>query len=645
MIDQLKKNECTGCKMCGDVCPVHAITYETDSEGFWYPSINEKLCIHCEKCSKYCPEQKKTDKPVFEKIAYAAWNKEDSIRLQSTSGGIFHAFAKNILAAQGAVAGCVYGKNYKTAFHILSESEQDLKQIIGSKYFQSDTAGIYTKILEYVKTGKPLLFCGSPCQCAALRNFTNNEYPNLYIAEYICLGINSPKAFSAFLTELESKYKSPAKKVQLKNKKTGWTSLATYVLFENGKEYHADKTKDMWVKGFIEEHLYIRPSCTQCTHRGMEREGDITIADYWGIKNMSQDNMFKGISALIINSEKGKELFEMAKQDLEYSEHKITDILKGNPAYTKSVKLSDNRKTFFETLPKSGFTKSVQKAAGIKTSPITLPELECMKQLKEFANLKNIVNLKKFSNWKNNPGFQTFSNITAGMKDFKFEFPEKYDRKYFFEMVDLPKYIYYNYFCKNVIRKEGAYIIPFKNAEIDLDKTAQIKLNKGFLEIGINKLRKSKSPTQLRMGKNAKWIVNDSVGLFYNTVLEIQKNARFESGFFTANGGCVIICNKHIKFGKNVMLGRNIIIYDSDHHQLLDTNGRMKNPPEEVIIEDNVWLTSNIVVLKGVKIGSGSVVAAYTVISKDLPANAMAAGKANAHILHEHAKWSRHHTS
>ncbi|HBJ1647390.1 MULTISPECIES: hypothetical protein [Clostridium] len=209
------------------------------------------------------------------------------------------------------------------------------------------------------------------------------------------------------------------------------------------------------------------------------------------------------------------------------------------------------------------------------------------------------------------------------------------------KQIDVLKFIYYNYFSKNIIRDKNSYLIPYKNTVLDLHDSARIYIHGKNIEIGINKLRKSKSETHIRMRENAVWNSNNGCGLFYNTVLEIHEKAIFDSNFFTMNGGSVVICAKHISFGEDVMLGRNIVIYDSDYHQVLNDEGKMKNFSKDVIIGDHVWLTNQIMVLKGVTIGKGTLVSPYTVIRKDLPNQSMIVSSNSPRVISNNVYWSR----
>ncbi len=215
-----------------------------------------------------------------------------------------------------------------------------------------------------------------------------------------------------------------------------------------------------------------------------------------------------------------------------------------------------------------------------------------------------------------------------------------YIKYYISTGVSILLFIKYNYFCKHIKRTKGSYVIPYKNAVLEFGKGSVIELT-GRLQIGFNRLKHSKIETDLRLDPGAKWVCKNGAILFFGTTVDIKKDAIFESGFFSANTGSVLIVHKYMRFGEDVMLGRNIMVYDSDHHQLRDENDVPINPPEPVIIEDHVWLTSNINIMKGVRIGKDSLIAAQTVVTKDIPPHSIAAGRANASVVKDYVNWSR----
>ena len=601
MIDNIEKSKCTGCKMCADICPKNAIDFREDNEGFWYPMVDTKKCVKCGLCREKCPSLNEYRADNTMPDVYAVWSKDDNVRITSTSGGAFWVIAKKFLEQGGVVAGCVYGDDWKSAKHMLARSESELLKIKGSKYFQSNTSGIYKKTKEVLLNGDKVLFCGTPCQNAALRTYLGKEYPNLYCLDFICRSINSPKAFKAYIEELEEKHKSKVCEVQLKNKNNGWQSLASRVKFENGDEEINDKTKDWWVKGFIYNDLYTRESCYHCQYKVLPRaSSDITIGDFWGIKNQKESDMFKGISVVMVNSEKGKNLFEVSKQDLVIQNKTLEEVKPGNPALLTNPIRTKKQDNFFELLKQEKFSVAVSKC--IKESIISRYKKKMKYILKDVKRMIAMV---------------LNSDISA------------------------TKYIYYNYLSKNIVRKDGAKIIPYKGTILDLHPTARIYLRGKDLLICTNKLKKSKAEAHIRMNENAVWNCNNGAFLFYNTVLEIKPNAILESGYFSANGGSVIIAHKNIKLGEDVMIGRNVIIYDSDFHSLNNKEGIPCNPPKPVNIKDHVWLTTNIMVQKGVTIGEDSLITAYTVVNNDMPEHSIIGGKSVGEVIRDSVSWDR----
>lgn len=609
------KSRCVGCKVCKESCPVDAICFKRDHEGFWYPTIDQNKCIDCKKCVEVCPANKTYVTSSESKEVYAAWNNDEVRRLNSTSGGIFFAIAKYIIAIGGYVVGAKYSKDFRQAYHTITNSLEGLNELMGSKYFQSDTEKIYKKIYFLLQENIPVLFCGAPCQVAALKSYLKIEYKHLFTMDFICYGINSQKAFAAFLDEREKEAKSKVKKVQLKNKIKGWQSLATYIEFENGKLYLKDREHDLWIQGYIKDNLYMRPSCFSCGLRN-KNQADITVGDFWGIQRVSLDSLKKGVSAVICNTGKGKILFNSIKDDLTIKESDIETVIEGNPSLLYDPPKSENRDLFFRLIDILGFDKTV-----------LLCRMKCQlnMQLGSLHTFKAV--------------FQKSQRIVQRMR--KEEFYETLQRQYDIQELDMPLFIKLNYLSDNVVREDGVYLIPFKNAVVNLHKSSRIIALKRNIEIGLTKLHKSQAETLLRMAENAVWLSEGGASLYYNTTTDICRSAVFKTGYFNVNAGCVIVCAKKISLGEDVMMGRNNIIYDSDHHQILDKEGRVINKGKEVVIEDKVWLTSNVHVLKGAHIGRDTIVASYTTITGKIEQGSMVAGGAKPRVLRDHAKWSR----
>lgn len=209
-----------------------------------------------------------------------------------------------------------------------------------------------------------------------------------------------------------------------------------------------------------------------------------------------------------------------------------------------------------------------------------------------------------------------------------------------YRQLRLFQYIYLNHFCKQVIRTDNSRILPYKGCVLDLAPSARIYLGGGDMEIGYNRLEGSRTETWTRLRENAIWGCEGGCKVFYGTTIEVLHDARLDTQFFTMNGGSVMIAAKKIQLGHDVMIGRGVIIYDSDHHTIRNAQGEVTNPDAPVSIGDHVWLATNAAVLKGSAIGSGSIVAANSTVRGAVPSGSLyqpLKTKAN------YGTWSREH--
>lgn len=244
-----KETSCVGCMICAEVCPKSAIDYQVNSQGFWYPHIEEDKCIGCKKCEKVCPVHVNNK---FEKTKdiVAAWNKDKDRRLTSTSGGVFYPIAKNILDCGGIVYGAALDKS-NSVYHARIESVNALQLLSGSKYTQSNTEGCYKKVKDDLLLGRRVLFSGTPCQVSALKSFLGEEYENLICIDIVCHGVPSPKVFSDYLEYISMKYSSIPVKINFRYKKPCWSVFSMKIDFEDGNTYIASKFKDPYLYFFL----------------------------------------------------------------------------------------------------------------------------------------------------------------------------------------------------------------------------------------------------------------------------------------------------------------------------------------------------------------------------------------------------------
>lgn len=365
MIDKVKRLDCTGCSACSCICPVKAIQMMQDEEGFQYPKIQYDICIHCEACERICPAlsgQKQYAKRLERPEAKAAWTKNPETRLMSTSGGLFTELATTFLQEGGYVAGAIYSETFQVE-HFMTDDPADIARLRQSKYVQSDKKDIFCQVRTRLKEGANVLFVGAPCEVGGLHNFLGKSYETLTTIDYICLGSNSPKIYNRFLDMLRERYQSKIVRVWFKNKEKGWNSFCTRVDFANGTHYLRNRRHDYFMRGYIgPRKYYTRPACTRCRYKGIPRQADITLADFWGIAriNPALDEDL-GTSAVLLNSEKGRTLYAAARSKIHSYDMTLEDIRKGNGALHASVRLAGDRDAFFRDLDRMRFDELIDR--------------------------------------------------------------------------------------------------------------------------------------------------------------------------------------------------------------------------------------------------------------------------------------------
>ena len=308
---------------------------------------------------------------------YAVWSKDTSTRYNSTSGGAFSELANVILDEGGLIVGAKYNQD-NLVEHCVATDKTGIEELRQSKYLSSSMGDSYRRVREELIKGKKVAFCGSPCQVAGLYTFLGKEYDNLLCIDFICRGMNSPKAYKSWLKEVEMQSGSKVKKVWFKYKKGGWKSSPqrTRVDFENGKYKVFENEKNLYMYGYLSSNLYLRPCCGNCKFKGLPRKSDITLADYWGIEKELDDD--KGTSMVLVNSEKGRLYFKKAKKNLEFYKKDFDSILDNNPMFTYSVVINDKRKEFLVDLDKMNFSDALKKYG------VYPPKISLSKRIKRY---------------------------------------------------------------------------------------------------------------------------------------------------------------------------------------------------------------------------------------------------------------------
>lgn len=298
---------------------------------------------------------------------YAVWSKDARIRFESTSGGVFSEFAKFILECGGVVIGAAYSNN-NTVKHIAIDRLEDLCRLRQSKYISSSLGTIFEQTKKYLTQGKLVGFCGAPCQVSGLYSFLNKDYDNLFTMDFICRGMNSPKAFLSWLHEIEVKENKKVTRVWFKYKVGGWKSSPrrTRLDFEDHSYKVYSEDENLFMLGYLNSTIYIRPCCFDCKFKGVAHDSDVTFADFWGVENKYDDD--KGTSLLLVNSDKGELFFNKIKNNLYVYENLFENVVKKNPMQYYSVKKTENSDKFFYALDSQPFSSALKKYGKISSN-------------------------------------------------------------------------------------------------------------------------------------------------------------------------------------------------------------------------------------------------------------------------------------
>ena len=372
-IELANENICTGCSVCSDICPFGCITMAKNNEGFLYPKINYSECIACKKCMKVCPALNTLPENDIKQL-YVARMKDEKKLHKSTSGGLFQVIAEKIIEKNGVVFGATFDETF-LLFHKECRYVKDLDGFMGSKYLQSNTEGIYKLVYEISKRDKDVFFTGTPCQCDALKHYflvRNGCVPdNVVLCELMCHGVSSPGVFEKYISYLNKKYKGEICNYNFRYKKpsgfkSGWENMNIRIDYIKGKNIKTDihRSKyDAWHFWFG-EHFSVRKSCFNCKYRTLERVSDLTIGDFWKIKKVIPDlDITNGISAVFVNTIKGKDILEECSNQLLYKEielDKIHDLFKV-PICKDSVMCPSQREQFFKIYNEGGIKELIKK--------------------------------------------------------------------------------------------------------------------------------------------------------------------------------------------------------------------------------------------------------------------------------------------
>lgn len=564
-----KKENCSGCRACENICSHKAITMMYDEEGFLYPSINKDLCINCGLCMKICPYSVKNEEIQPSNKVFAAWCKDKQLLRECSTGGICTVISKEILKLGGVVYGCAVNYDSLEAQHIRICEEYELSQLKGSKYMQSNTLDTYRKVKEDLKNSKKVLYIGTPCQIAGLLSYIGKRRENLYTIDLICHGVLSNNLFKKEYSYWTNKYGGKLINFRCRSKRRYSWICGGVVSFDivkgNGKINRYDipaRESIMYLAyAYSREPLVSRQSCYSCKYKSLNRVSDLTIGDFWGIENKypqydKYEYKKNGISLLLENSSKGGYLLNLCSDKI----HRCKDVdeIVLQPAISQqNTDIPSMRKDIYKHLNELDYKEFAEKYVYPHCGNGNY------KKFRLFNRIINIIQSNSFL-------YMLFKIL-------------KYIKR---ELV-----VWYRTIFEEIIINKIIPCIPSRRIRYFLLRRIGVKIGKNVSLY---------SSIEVRSPRN----------------LEIKDNCSFGKGI-------ILDARSGLKINEGTVIASRVMIWTL-HHDYNDIN--FKAIGNKVEIGKYAWICSGTIILPGVKIGNYAVVASGAVVTKDVEDYAIVGG-------------------
>ncbi len=396
MIVLKDKTECCGCEGCIQVCPKQCINLMQDREGYMYPKIDSDRCIDCHLCENVCPylscksghKQQSDRKPL---IALAAKNRNCTIVDNSSSGGVFYELAKSVIEQDGVVFGAILTEGHEV-IHTHTTTVVGLSKMMGSKYVQSRIGRSFSKVEEFLKMGKRVLFSGTPCQIVGLRKYLRKDFSNLITVDFVCHGVPSPGIWMKYIKHVMASLPENREndiKINFREKKGfSWSDYGFSIKSGTESLFETRSVENPYIRAFITDNC-LRPSCYQCKYKN-NTSSDITLGDFWGIDKISPEFYDeKGVSLIVIKTQKGADLIPYDK--FVTKEVQYLQVTQYNRAINHSSPKPITRKLFFKLATNHKYTveDAVKRIVPIESSLSLWEKLKYMPiKIMRFINRK-----------------------------------------------------------------------------------------------------------------------------------------------------------------------------------------------------------------------------------------------------------------
>lgn len=366
-IESIRKQECYGCELCGQVCSPKAISFLPDEEGFVYPIVDSSKCINCGACLYTCPSNYKLLKQREHNLRVYALSLTDDRQLtQSSSGGAAYAIMQYGINNNYYIVGVAYDEDYKGTHYAIANTLQEINDFRGTKYIQARKNDIYRKVKSILDNDGKVIFIGLPCEVAACNAFLGDENKRIIYVELICHGVSSPRIAEQYINQMVNRH-GKISWMTIRDKRYGWTPGCIKIVFENGYTYH--NLFDSTEYGYAFRNM-SRLSCYNCLYKGDQRVADITIGDYWGAEQTDDCWNSNGVSVIFAHTEKGLNIIEHLK-DVNLTTIKYSQGIKNN-SMINNARQKGNRDQYSKSFCKRGIFEARKENESSKEKTIRL---------------------------------------------------------------------------------------------------------------------------------------------------------------------------------------------------------------------------------------------------------------------------------
>lgn len=347
---------CSGCGACVSACPKDAIKFQEDKYGRKIPKIVEDKCISCNLCVRTCPINRQYFLPSEDSdVCYALQAKDKAVIAGCASGGVATILARYVVQKNGVVFGCAFDEKLDLQY-MECKTEDELELLKGSKYAQSNLKNCYPLIKKRLQQGKKVLVIGLPCQIAGIKGYLSKDYENLITVDLICHGtppINYLKEHVQYLR---------IKNIQNIRFRENGRFVFSITDKKEKEVYSATAENDEYYYGFLKGIIY-NENCYHCPYATIKRVSDITLGDFWGLDHQTLTETYEGaISLGIMNTQKGRDIFEKVKNYFVYEERKIEEAKSGNDQLQAPMNPNlEDREKFLRYYPQLGYDRAFRK--------------------------------------------------------------------------------------------------------------------------------------------------------------------------------------------------------------------------------------------------------------------------------------------